>query len=352
MNAVLGLDIGGANLKAAHQDGTARSVPFALWKNPGDLPQRLQQAIARMPPWDTIALTMTGELCDCFASKVIGVRAILEATRQLAGSRPIRVWTNASTFMDWPVAWDNPLPVAAANWRALATWVASADFSRLAGTRSWGTGLLLDIGSTTTDIIPWHNGRPVPQGLTDPERLRTGELIYTGVRRTPVCAILGLRRGTQHYAAEFFATTMDVFLVLGLLAADPGDRDTADGQPATPGAARVRLARMLCADAACCSTAEIVELAERILRLQMETIAAALGRVAHSLSQAPQAIVLAGSGEFLACRVATEATSLRAVEIFSLADALGDAISCCGAAYAVARLAAAEEEFVRNPTTS
>ena len=35
--SVLGLDIGGANLKAAHTNGAARSRPFALWKNPGGL---------------------------------------------------------------------------------------------------------------------------------------------------------------------------------------------------------------------------------------------------------------------------------------------------------------------------
>src|SRR5256885_9284124 len=51
--------------------------------------------------------------------------------------------------------------------------------------------LLLDTGSTTTDIIPMINGVPVPVGRTDPHRLGTGELVYTGVRRTPVCAVLG-----------------------------------------------------------------------------------------------------------------------------------------------------------------
>jgi (4-(4-[2-(gamma-L-glutamylamino)ethyl]phenoxymethyl)furan-2-yl)methanamine synthase len=94
MVGTLGLDIGGANLKAAHNDGAAALAPFALWKDPADLPARLEQLIGTMPAWDALAVTMTGELCDCFASKRDGARAILEAVNQVARGRPVRVWTN------------------------------------------------------------------------------------------------------------------------------------------------------------------------------------------------------------------------------------------------------------------
>src|SRR5947208_2344005 len=74
------------------------------------------------------------------------------------------------------------LRTAAANWLATAVWA-----GRFAPE---GAALLIDAGSTTTDIVPLWNGRPMPLGLTDPDRLRTGELVYTGARRTPVCALL------------------------------------------------------------------------------------------------------------------------------------------------------------------
>ena len=60
----LGLDIGGANLKAATSEGAAGSEPFEIWRAPGDLTARLQQLIARFPPADLLAVTMTAELAD------------------------------------------------------------------------------------------------------------------------------------------------------------------------------------------------------------------------------------------------------------------------------------------------
>src|SRR5262245_11545287 len=105
----LGLDIGGANLKAAHMEGAASLLSFALWKNPRDLPRRLIDLIGSMPAHDLLSVTMTGELCDCFASKREGVRAILAAVEKAAQDRPIRVWTNQGYFVDLETARDNPL---------------------------------------------------------------------------------------------------------------------------------------------------------------------------------------------------------------------------------------------------
>src|SRR5207237_8563934 len=107
-----------------------------------------------------------------------------------------------------------------------------------------GAALLVDVGSTTTDLIPLRDGVPIPDGRTDADRLACGELVYTGVRRTPACALLGAGG-----AAEFFATTHDVYLLLENIPEDSGDTDTADGRPASRGHAHARLARMPCGDA-------------------------------------------------------------------------------------------------------
>src|SRR5262249_53239624 len=150
----------------------------------------------------------------------------------IAAGKPISVWRNDGRFVDLAVARQVPLQVAAANWLALATYA-----GRFAPS---GPALLLDIGSTTTDVIPLHDGKPTPRGRTDPERLKCGELIYVGVRRTPLCALLGIEG-----AAEVFATTLDVALILDWIPENPDDCDTADGRPATKAAAHVRLARMM-----------------------------------------------------------------------------------------------------------
>src|SRR5262249_24868818 len=156
--------------------------------------------IASLPAADVLAVTMTGELCDCFESKRQGVHAILDAVEAAAGATPVLVYRTEGRFVTPAEARTAAPLVAAANRPALAT---------LAGRYApQGPALLIDVGSTTTDIVPLLDGRPVPQGRTDPERLDCGELVYTGIRRTPICALLG-----GNIAAEVFATTLDAYLV-------------------------------------------------------------------------------------------------------------------------------------------
>ncbi|GIT28855.1 MAG: hypothetical protein Ct9H300mP1_09010 [Planctomycetaceae bacterium] len=152
-----------------------------------------------------------------------------------------------------------PRLVAAANWHALATFA-----GRLA---SDGHAVLLDVGTTTTDIIPLTEGVPVPSGLTDRERLECGELVYTGVVRSPVCSIVSrLTVGGRpvEVAAELFATTGDVYLLTGDRDENPGDLDTANGEPATRTAAAGRLARMICCDTTELDDGELMEMATEI----------------------------------------------------------------------------------------
>jgi probable H4MPT-linked C1 transfer pathway protein len=326
----LGLDIGGANLKAAHSCGTARLAPFPLWKNPAGLADALRHCVTQLPRFELLAVTMTGELCDCFATKREGVSAILAAVASVADHRPIRVWQTQERFVDMATAISNPLRTASANWLALA---------RFAGRYApLGTSVLIDIGSTTTDIVPLEAGKPVPAGRTDLERLRSHELVYTGVRRTPVCALLG-----SEGAAELFATMLDVYLLLGRLVDNDADFDTADGRPATRAAAGARLARMLCADAENLTECETRDLAEKIARLQLDLLRRAAAKVAQMLSTPPSTVVVSGSGEFLGRDLVNADTVLRAAECVSLADKLGPETSQAACAYAVAVFAAEAE---------
>jgi (4-(4-[2-(gamma-L-glutamylamino)ethyl]phenoxymethyl)furan-2-yl)methanamine synthase len=327
--SVLGLDVGGANLKAAHTNGAARSQPFALWKDPGGLADALRGLVAETPSADLLAVTMTGELCDCFESKRQGVNAILDAVEAASAGKPVRVWRTDGRFMDLPAVRRAPLMAAAANWLALATFA-----GRYAPK---GPALLIDIGSTTTDIVPLQDGRPVPKGRTDPERLRSGELVYSGVRRTPLCAIMGAEG-----AAELFATTLDVYLLLGSIAEDAADHNTADGRPATKSAAHARLARMLCADLETSTIEEREKLANHILLKQVNTLHYAVEQVSGLLREPPRTIVLAGEGEFLALPVLNNQSAFPPCPIVGLWETLGAGISRAACAYAVAVLAAEE----------
>jgi probable H4MPT-linked C1 transfer pathway protein len=322
---VLGFDIGGANLKAAHTNGWARSTPFELWKYPERLSGALRDLLNSAPPRGRLAVTMTGEMCDCFEHRRQGVRAILGALRVVAENSFTLIWQTDGRFVSVAEAAESPLGTASANWLALATF--AGRFAPL------GPALLIDIGSTTTDIVPLLDSKPVPSGRTDAERLKSRQLVYTGIRRTPVCALSG--RGI---AAELFATTLDAYLILGEIEEDDSDQFTADGRAATKQAAHARLARMLGADADTCKLEDTLALAREVKGRQLSIVRDAAQIVASTLPFAPRTIVLAGSGEFLAEQI-VRADSPTELERISLAKQLGPALSQSACAYAVAVLA-------------
>ncbi len=331
----LGLDIGGANIKASDGESRSLSRPFAVWREPEQLATALGGVITEFGAIDGLAVTMTAELADCFETRAEGVDRILQAVADAAPGVPHRVWQTGGEFVDVEHAREFPLLVAAANWHALATWAA-----RMA---PQGTALLIDVGSTTTDIIPLESGIPLPQGRTDVERLVSGELVYSGVRRTPLSAIahtVPFRDGYCPLAAEYFASTLDIYLTLGDLPEQAGDVNTANGRPATRAAAHDRLARMLCCDQTEFTTPDAELLARFLADVQRQRLAGAVERVASRLSAACSSVLVAGEGEFLARRTIADQRRLRGARVVSLADALGADHSRAACAFALARLAA------------
>ena len=336
MRTLIGLDIGGANLKASNGIDRTLEISFPMWKDPSGLTHALRsmEPVLGEDP-DVIAVTMTGELADCFRTKAEGVDRILSSVKKAFPRGDLRVWQTGAEFFTEDEAREFPILVAAANWHALATWAGRAC--------PVGVALLIDIGSTTTDIIPLSNGTPVTEGGTDPTRLLSGELIYTGVRRTPLCALapqLEFRGQRIGIAAELFATTRDVHLWLGSLPEAPEDCDTANGRPATREFARDRLVRMLCADSEEIDECETDDLARQWASIQQTQIRRAVEQVLARQSSPPRMLLLSGEGEFIARQVLQEIPSLADIETLSLARVLGPEHSVGACAYAIARLAA------------
>lgn len=326
--SILALDIGGANLKLAHSSGTIRSVPFPLWKNPQGLSEALGTLMDGLVA-DRLAVTMTGELCDCFITKKEGVATILGAVRK--GAFPessIAVWGTDGLFHSLDEIEKSPEIAAASNWLALATMIA----------RIIPDGLLIDVGSTTCDIIPIRNGQPTPQGRTDPGRLRSGELIYAGVKRTPICALstsLPHRGHPTGLMAELFATTHDVYLTLGDIAEDPDDTSTADGRPATRVWSRDRLARMVGEDRTSFSEHDAADFARLCDSSLMDRLTESAMRVWGGITPY---VVVSGSGEFLARRVA-ERVVTESGSVVSLSERWGRDASDAACAHALMILA-------------
>ena len=333
----IGLDVGGANLKVANGLGGAISVPFALWREPERLAEKIGGAL-RLLSLDTppagIALTMTGELADCYASKAEGVRSIVQATISASDGLPIRIATVDDVWLTPAEAIAQPLRVAAANWRLMARyalrWVDTGD------------GLLVDVGSTTMDLIPLCAGVVDSVGSTDTERLLAGELLYMGVRRTPVCAVISTlpyRGEACPVAAELFATTADAWLLLGEL--PESDRlDTADGRPLSQANAVARLGRCVCADSSEFTLQDALAAVKAIAEQQEQQLAKAIERQIHPVRGKPITLFLCGEGDFLVSRALKRlGFDLPTVR---LADVVAPAASECGPAHAAAVLAGEE----------
>lgn len=328
----LAFDIGGANLKAADGEGFAVSQPFPMWENSRQLVDALRGLVALVPRVSHVASTMTGELADCFHSKPQGVAYILNAVSVAADGRHTRVYLTNGRLVSLQTALKQPLLAAASNWHALA---------KFAGRYvPEGVGLLIDVGSTTCDLVPLVDGQPVTIGKTDTNRLINGELVYTGVQRSPVCAVSQLvpwRSRKCPLAHEVFATMWDVYLTLGDLPEEPNRKDTADRRAATKAAAHDRLARAICADREVFTETDALAIAESLAQAQLRKITAIAVQLIARLQQPPHTVVISGRGEFLARRVLDELKFKGAV--VSLTRELGPELSQCAAAHALAVLA-------------
>lgn len=341
---VCGWDIGGAHLKYAVIDESGalchvEQLACPLWEGLS----RLQQALAAITDAKVAgvtlhAVTMTAELCDLFATRAEGVvRVAATLARQLAGR----------TVVYGIDGWYPPAEVGDA-WRAVASmnWHATTRYA--AG--KVRDGVVLDIGSTTTDLVPFVDGRPVAVGESDAARLAAGELVYTGVARTPVMAVcnrLFYDGRCQTLAAERFATMADVYRLLGELPREADQHPTADGRPADPIHSAARLARMLGTDAVDAGHDALIGCARQLRTAQVCAIDAGLAQLA-SRTELPAALtttlVAAGAGAFLVPRLA----ALRDAQVRDFATlagappALAAATLLCAPAVAVARLAASE----------
>jgi probable H4MPT-linked C1 transfer pathway protein len=293
------VDIGGANTKAARLQGATlrtASSPFEVWRDRDALAAVLREVAAEVGEADAVAITMTAELSDAFRTKREGVAFVLAAAEEALGDRPLSVLTTTGELVSMGEARARPWDVAAANWMATALAVADA----------YADALLVDVGSTTADVVPIAAGRVAASGHNDLERLQAGELVYTGVLRTNLAAIaprVPVRGGWCPVSSEYFAISADVHLVLGHLAQKAYDCPTPDGRAATVPFARERIARLVCADVDQLAADEIDAIAAFLHGEQLRQLEEAARRVERPLP--PEAPVVAvGSGAFLGREVA------------------------------------------------
>jgi (4-(4-[2-(gamma-L-glutamylamino)ethyl]phenoxymethyl)furan-2-yl)methanamine synthase len=247
MRSAVGWDIGGVHLKAAraHDGRVVDAVQIAspLRLGVDALVHAFAQAASRMGNADCHVVTMTGELADTFESRARGVETLAAlAARELAAA-PVMIYAGPLGLVPAERAGAHVREVASANWHASAALVGA----------ECRAALFADMGSTTTDLVPVIDGAVAARAYTDAERLAAGELVYTGLVRTPLMAVAPRAPWNGRMTPlinENFATMADVHRVLGTLPDGVDQMATADGRAKTKEASRARLARMIGCDAA------------------------------------------------------------------------------------------------------
>ena len=339
MSGVVGWDIGGVNTKLARVvhgevvDVQARA--FEIQRQPGAL-RALLETMARAASarqGDAHAVTMTAELSQAFRTKREGVTFVLDHVVAAFPDALVRVHAVDGRFVEPAMARETPLAVAASNWAATARVVA----------QSWPDAVLVDVGSTTTDVTPIVAGAVAARGRSDPERLRENELVYSGALRTPAEAIAStvpLPGGLTGVAAEGFALAGDVHLWRGQLSPEDYSVPTPDGRPATREFAGERLARVVCADREMLDDEAINAIADGLWEAQVDRIArAVVCNVRRHASLERATAIVTGLGDFLAAAAADRA----GLQVIRLSERWGRAARHAAAA-AVALLLAAKLE--------
>lgn len=319
---ILALDVGGVNIKAAavkvgdpHRLVGTCTHYFPIWRLGKE---RLGDALSQVNKnlgleCNAVALTMTAELSDAYQTKREGVEHIVNTVLEAYRGKPVWVLNTRGSFFDVEECIRAPLEVAGANWVA-AAWLAG---------RLLNNGVMIDVGSTTTDIIPVVGGRVAAKGKTDLERLRYGELVYTGALRTNLAALtrrVPVNGVLTPVSAEYFASTGDVHLVLKHVSEDEFTVETADGRGKSVGEAYARLARIVCADIEMLSKDALDEIAIYVYKAQLRQITDALKKVVTRFESKGGVVgcLTLGIGRRFLAKPAAAKLNLRAYELSDL----------------------------------
>lgn len=329
---MLGIDVGGANTKVATSDGSfVRLIYAPLWRDKAIIYTILSDVKRRLETEEIkgTGVVMTGELCGCFNTKREGVLYIRNAVSNIFVDT-IFFGTDCA-FKNRSAVDKEPLSFTATNWLASAKFIS----------REYKNAIFIDLGSTTTDVVPIVKGE-IKAKKTDLERLKSGELIYSGVLRTSVSSLLKRVKITgEEYgiSTELFATTADVYRILGYIkmgnyGCESIDNYTFSGVEEAKsriGAMR-RLARVVCSDLEEIGEYSAVSIAEQVKVAQIEALIDSMERI--KMKYGLEMVVSAGIGDFI---VDVAADSLN-MNFISLSSVYGNKISAVFPAYAVAKL--------------
>jgi probable H4MPT-linked C1 transfer pathway protein len=303
MQSIIGWDIGGAHLKAARwEDGRivkVAQIACPLWLGLDELHRAFTEAQPVVGSADLNAATMTAELCDAFATREEGVNGVAAITAQELAPGQMLFYAGADGFVPLEAVASHAIKIASANWHASASLVGL----------SHQNALFVDMGSTTTDLIPVIGGKVKTEGATDASRLANGELVYAGVVRSYLMSsgvkLVPFNGRWVPLMNEWFAATCDVYRLIGELPEDADVMETADGREKTVEASKARLARMLGYDGPEADLSTWQRLARYFAEMQLRDLTDAAHLILSRGEIATDApIIGAGAGRFIVRRLA------------------------------------------------
>ena len=310
---ILGLDIGGANTDCTIIELKNNEIIsmkndreyFPMWKNNTQLKECLHKLTENDPDIDVICVSMTAELADGYTSKKEGVLDISHQVIKVFNEK-IVYFVTFDGLKTYDELKKNPLSAAAANWIGTAEIIKYIEKDCI----------FMDIGSTTTDIIPIKNHKEYALGHTDLERLSTGELIYTGMLRTNLTSIVHtvpIHNKNTRVSSELFSITADVHRILGNIEEDEYTCPTPDGNKKDIISCKRRLARLVCADLDSLEDEEIIKLAEYIEKKQIDQIYSGLKEVVERTKIKTVLITSIGHGNL--CEKAAKKLNLNIISL-------------------------------------
>ncbi|WP_211204163.1 (4-{4-[2-(gamma-L-glutamylamino)ethyl]phenoxymethyl}furan-2-yl)methanamine synthase [Methanocaldococcus fervens] len=319
---ILGIDIGGANTKITEIDGDnykIHHIYFPMWKKKDELEDLLKNYADNV---DYVALVMTAELADCYKTKKEGVEDIINKVEN-AFNCPIYVFDVNGNFLTSEEAKKNYLDVSASNWNATAKFV--SEFIK-------DSCILVDMGSTTTDIIPIKNKNILAE-KTDLDRLMNNQLVYVGTLRTPVSFLtnkIDFRGKLTNLSSEYFAITADISIVLNKIKEEDYSCDTPDNAGKDFESCLTRLARVLCADREIVKDDELIDFANKLYNKLLELIRENVDAISNKYNL--NDVVITGLGEEIL------KDALNGYNIISIKDIYGKDVSLATPSFAVAKL--------------
>ncbi len=290
----LGIDIGGAHIKLVGLDEKKNVIIVKyrkcyIWKDPQKLLGEIKFINSLSKNKEVVCgITMTAELCDIFSTRKSGAKTLRNKCRKIKFKKLF--YENSKKVFE-SIDKSNPVNFMSMNWHAAGRFIA----------KFLENAILIDLGSTTTDFICIKNNKIMNIGFDDFSRLQNGELLYTGIIRTPIFGIensVNLNSKEFNIIPEFFSRTSDLYRVQGKIKKIFDIDEEADLSSKSINSSYRRIARSFGLDLSNQNKKIIHKLSKKITEQQLNLISENVDKLIKKFGMTQKTpLILAGIGQ-------------------------------------------------------